>query len=232
MSVVDCVVFDIDDTLYLEREYVRSGFRSVGEWVRRHLGIEDFTELACQAFERGVRRSTFNQVLKQRGIEPDPELIARLVDVYRAHQPDIELEADALTCLEALKGRVALASVTDGPLRSQEAKAATLDLARWMEPIVFTEELGSGFGKPHRRGFELVEKSVDCFGARCLYIADNPAKDFLGPKSLGWRTIRVRREEGLHAAVGSGPDVDAEMPDLGGLSGLIRSLDGPGLGVA
>ncbi len=28
-------VFDLDDTLVLERDYVRSGFRAVGEHVRR-----------------------------------------------------------------------------------------------------------------------------------------------------------------------------------------------------
>ena len=28
--LVDVVVFDLDDTLYLERDYVRSGFRAVG----------------------------------------------------------------------------------------------------------------------------------------------------------------------------------------------------------
>ena len=28
------LVFDIDDTLYLERDYVRSGFGAAGRWAR------------------------------------------------------------------------------------------------------------------------------------------------------------------------------------------------------
>src|SRR5207302_9076607 len=36
-----CVVFDIDDTLYLERDYVRSGFRAVGTWAEQWLRIPD-----------------------------------------------------------------------------------------------------------------------------------------------------------------------------------------------
>ena len=37
-----CVVFDIDDTLYLERDYVLSGFAAVGPWARDWLAIPDF----------------------------------------------------------------------------------------------------------------------------------------------------------------------------------------------
>ena len=42
-----CVVFDVDDTLYLERDYVRSGFRAVGVWASRWLGLSGFAE-RCQ----------------------------------------------------------------------------------------------------------------------------------------------------------------------------------------
>ena len=45
-------------------------------------------------------------------------------------------------------------------------------------------------------------------------MADNPAKDFAGPRSLGWHTVRLRRADGLHAAAPSGPDVDREIVTL------------------
>jgi putative hydrolase of the HAD superfamily len=52
-------------------------------------------------------------------------------------------------------------------------------------------------------------------------VADNPAKDFAGPRSRGWRTVRVRREGSLHAAVASGDDVDAEINGLAELDGAL-----------
>jgi hypothetical protein len=45
-------------------------------------------------------------------------------------------------------------------------------------------------------------------------VADNPAKDFVAPHRLGWRTVRVRRPDSLHADVPSGADVDAEIASL------------------
>jgi putative hydrolase of the HAD superfamily len=211
-----CVVFDVDDTLYLERDYVRSGFRAVGEWARLSLGIEDFSDRAWRAFERGVRRSTFGLVLRECGVEPSPGLVDEMVGVYRSHRPDIELTADSRACLDALQGRVVMAAVTDGPLVSQRTKADALGLRGWMDPLLFTEELGPGFGKPEGRAFELIEEATGRSGPACVYVADNPVKDFGGPKQLGWGTVRVRRPESLHHAIASGADVDGEVRDLSG----------------
>ena len=141
----------------------------------------------------------------------------RLVEVYRSHAPTIEMLADARAWLDGLAPHVALAVVTDGPLASQQAKAEALLLGRWADLIVFTETLGPGRGKPHPAAFEQLEREVGLQGDRCAYVADNPAKDFVAPHRLGWRTVRVRRPGGLHADVPSGDDVDAEIASLADL---------------
>jgi putative hydrolase of the HAD superfamily len=212
-----CVVFDIDDTLYLERDYVRSGFRAVGEWARARLGIADFAERSWRLFEAGVRGSIFDDVLAESGVQPDRALVRALVDVYRTHEPAIEMLPDAADAVGRLRGHVALAALSDGPLESQRAKARALRVGDWAEVTVFTAELGAGFGKPDPRAFELVECRVACGPSGCVYVADNPAKDFAGPRGRGWRTVRVRREGALHAGIDSGSDVDLEVADLVGL---------------
>jgi len=217
------VVFDIDDTLYLERDYVRSGFRAVGAWADRALGVPDLADRAWAAFEDGVRQRIFYVALAGCGVEVTPELIDQLVACYRGHVPDIKLLDDARECLEllSLDAGVVVAVVTDGPLASQQAKARSLGLAAWSQHMIFTEALGAGFGKPSSGAFELLEERLGVRGDRCTYVADNPAKDFVGPRQLGWRTIRVRREHSLHFGVESGDDVDQEMADLSDLSGVI-----------
>lgn len=209
-----CVVFDIDDTLYLERDYVRSGIRAAGAWVRSELGRDDFAERAWLVFEAGVRGRIFDEALSACGVRPTPELVSELVAVYRSHHPDIQMLDDAERCLERLRSRVNLAVVTDGPIDSQRAKAVALGVHTWSQLTVFTSELGDGMSKPHCRAFEMVEEATGCHGEECAYLADNPAKDFLGPRSLGWSTVRVRRPQSLHSAVPSGPDVDLDIPDL------------------
>lgn len=217
-----CVTFDIDDTLYLERSYVRSGFRALDEPVLSMLGVREFSDRAWSAFERGVRGRIFDVALTECGVQPDPAVISELVGLYRRHVPAIELLADARACIVQLAGAgVAMAAVSDGPLESQRAKAEALGLSRWMAPVVLTAALGPGFGKPHPRGFELVA-AEQCGAASHVYVADNPHKDFAGPRQLGWRTVRIRRPLSLHHDVPSGPDVDFEISDLSELAGGLR----------
>jgi putative hydrolase of the HAD superfamily len=215
------VVFDIDDTLYLERDYVRSGFRAVGAWARRTLGVPDLADQAWAAFESGVRATIFNEVLAGAGVEPTPELLARMVAGYREHQPDITLLADARVCLDAAVGTGAVAVITDGPLASQSAKARSLGLATWSQTTILTGELGPGLGKPHPRAFELVEQRLGVDGSQCTYVADNPAKDFVAPHQRGWTTVRVRRPRGLHYGIDGGDDIDHEVADMNDVMALI-----------
>jgi putative hydrolase of the HAD superfamily len=217
------VAFDMDDTLYLERDYVRSGFAAAGTWARRELGVQDLEDRAWAAFEAGVRGRIFDEVLDACGVRDDASVVPRLVDVYRSHAPAIELLDDVRTWLVARPTGVALAVVTDGPMASQRAKAAALGLASWAHPIVFTEALGPGRGKPHPAAFERVEAATGLAAAACAYVADNPAKDFAGPRRRGWRTVRVRRTGSLHAGTRSGDDVDAE---IAGFEALDDALDG------
>jgi putative hydrolase of the HAD superfamily len=217
------VVFDIDDTLYLERDYVRSGFRAVGAWARQVLGLPDFADRAWAAFESGVRDTIFDAALASGGVEVTPELIAQLVACYRDHVPDIKLLDDARACLDLLRlePEVVVAVVTDGPLASQNAKARSLALANWSQDVIFTEALGAGFRKPNTRAFKLVEERLGVSGDRCVYVADNPTKDFVAPHQLGWTTIRVRRPHGLHFGARNGDDIDYEAPDLTNLLALL-----------
>jgi putative hydrolase of the HAD superfamily len=211
------VVFDIDDTLYLERDYVRSGFAAVGAWARAELGVAELSDRAWAAFEGGVRGRILDEALTACGIRANGMLVPQLVDVYRSHTPAIDLLDDVRAWLAAHPADVTLAVLTDGPLVSQRAKAAALGLAEWANPIVFTEELGPGLCKPHPAAFECVEAATGLTGTACAYVADNPAKDFTGPRCRGWRTVRVRRSGSLHAQVASGDDVDAEITGFAGL---------------
>lgn len=219
------LVLDIDDTLYLERDYVRSGFTAVGAWGQRELGVDDLGERAWAAFTAGSRGTIFDEALGAAGVEVTPDLVPRLVDVYRSHTPAIELLADVRAWLDGRAAHIELAVVTDGPRASQRAKAEALLLARWAGHIVFTEELGPGRGKPHPAAFEHLEQVTELSGDRCAYVADNPAKDFVAPRRLGWRTVRVRRPGGLHAGVASGDDVDVEIASLADLDSALAWPD-------
>jgi putative hydrolase of the HAD superfamily len=214
MSGCRCVIFDMDDTLYLERQYVWSGFHAVQSHLMMRFNSGHFAELAWSEFLQGRRGTIFNEALIACGIEPTASLIHELVSVYRHHTPQISLLQDSIDCLEKAKEKFRIGLLTDGPLPSQRAKAKALKLYRWMDVTVFTAELGHGFGKPHPAGFRFIQQCFGCSGPECTYIGDNPIKDFVAAKAMNWTTIRIRRKNGLHEAVKSGADVSREIESL------------------
>ena len=218
-----CAVFDIDDTLYLERDYVASGFQAAGRWAAKWIPIGDFAEQCWRRFAAGQRGSIFDEVLRESGREVDPELVSALVEVYRTHAPSIALAPDAARALKAISHVASIAVISDGPAASQSRKAEALGLSAFAAPIVLTDVLGSEFRKPHPRAFQQVQESRPA-GAY-LYIADNPLKDFAAPKQLGWTTVRVRRPHGLHFTM-ENPQIapDWEMGDCSGLPELLAKL--------
>ncbi len=215
---VRCVVLDLDDTLYLERDYVRSGFRTVARWVEENRGLKGFYETVWGLFEEGRRGRIFDEALVALGDPAAPSTVAEMVTVYRRHAPAIECLPDSREFMARSAARgVALACLSDGPLESQEAKVRALGVERYCSPVILTARYGPGFGKPHARGFVEIEERRGARGAECAYIGDNPAKDLAAPRALGWRTVRVRRPGSLHEGVPSGGDVDVECTDMRGL---------------
>jgi putative hydrolase of the HAD superfamily len=216
------VVFDIDDTLYLERDYVASGLAALEPTVHRRWGVAGFGAVAWAHFVAGRRGDIFDQALRELGIRPAAAEITALVRAYRSHRPAIRLAPDAREALLRLdRAGVPVAIISDGPLASQAAKVAALGLDRFAAAVLLTAWYREArFAKPHPRAYREVAARLGA--GRLAYVADNPGKDFSAPRSLGWRTVRIRRPGGLHCTLSSGADVDHAMPDLGGLHEVLR----------
>lgn len=200
MTELDAIrgwVLDLDDTLYLERDYVRSGFAALGRWMGETRGIVGFEGVANAHFARGARGNIFNLALADLGA--DEALVSTLVDLYREHSPDIRLAADASEFLGSLKGRMPLGIVSDGPFASQSRKITALGLDAVASPVILTEQHGRDFHKPSTRAFHEIEAAWGLSGRSLVYVADNPEKDFQGPHALGWQTIRIVRQDGIHS---------------------------------
>lgn len=219
------IVFDLDDTLYLERDYVLSGLVSVGDWLAREHAIAGFAATAWHHFESGRRDTIFDAALADLGVIASPAFIAELVDVYRTHPPCIALQPDAAAWLAEPPAGTALALLTDGPCASQSRKIAALGLdAGHLWPVVMNDAWGPGYRKPHPRGFDHLQRSHGLSGADCVYVADNAAKDFITPRRLGWRTIQVARPGRLHTALPLTPDHAADRV-IASLAELNRALN-------
>ncbi len=196
MGQYKAVVFDLDDTLFPEREFVRSGFAAVGAWVQAERGIAGFGAAAWRRFEAGERKRAFDEALAELGVASEPGLVEKLVGIYRDHRPQIALFPEAAEVLGALRGRYRLGLLTDGYAVAQRRKIAALGIDPLFDKIVVTDELGRECWKPSRVPFQIVIDALGCTGGECVYVGDNPKKDFVAPNELGWLTVHICRAGG------------------------------------
>jgi len=199
--MITTVIFDLDDTLYDEIDFCRSGFRAAAEHIATlsdaH-GADAVFDMIWACFTAGNRGSTFDVALAELGIPGDSSLIHRLVEVYRTHIPTLTLPPESRRVLEELKNRYTLALLTDGYLPTQRLKVQALGIESYFKAIVYTEELGREHWKPSPLGFQRLLATLGIRPAQATYIADNETKDFIAPNRLGLLTIQVLRPHGLH----------------------------------
>jgi len=227
--VIEGIVLDLDDTLYLERDFVRSGFRRVAEFVERVGVIDADTAFAhlWEGFGGGRRGDAFDSLSSRYSLDGRTS-VTELVGLYRSHRPDIRiLEPQALDALA--RSGIPLAMISDGQLATQSAKIDALDVRDLFSVVVLTGEWGHDFWKPHPRAFEVVETELGLGGGQLAYVADNPMKDFIAPNRRGWLSVRLRTSGQLHyhlEAVDDSAAPSLEVPSLHAVVDMV-SIDSP-----
>lgn len=172
------VVFDLDDTLYNELDFLKSAYRSIALFLEPN----DWKLLYSKMFSLYRNEHNVFEFLKHNyNVE-----IPILLEMYRSHKPDIQMFEGVLELLMAIKhknGRIGI--ITDGRLKTQMAKIESLGIYNYIDKIIISEEIGSE--KPSKLNFKAIEESL--VGTVYYYIADNVKKDFIAPKELGWNTV-------------------------------------------
>lgn len=203
------IVFDLDDTLYLERDFAESGFRAVARHFGERVGGPRFASVCRELLAKGARGNIFDLALTRCEVEPAPDLIAELVTYFRTHPPDIAFCADALRFFRRAPDMLT-GLITDGPRETQLTKISALGLDEMIDHIVVTGEWAKEFSKPHPRAFELIERLTSSSKHDLVYIADNAAKDFIAPRQMGWQTVQIVRPWRIHKGL---PSTPGEAPD-------------------
>jgi FMN phosphatase YigB (HAD superfamily)/predicted ATP-grasp superfamily ATP-dependent carboligase len=187
---VGALIFDLDDTLYGEKEYVRSGFDAV---AAKHPEIADLGKKLWAAFEAG--KLAFDCVLG------DNEVLKKeCLSDYRNHFPKISLYGGVESLFGEIRRRnIKIGIVTDGRPEGQKAKIEALGLEKMVDQIIVTDEIGGAqFRKPCDIAFRIMQKKLDVPFEALVYVGDNPKKDFVAPQALGMKSIWFKNPDGLY----------------------------------
>ncbi len=228
--MITTVVFDLDDTLYDEIEYCKSGFAAVAEFLANTVSSMTETKRISAAFREqfstGNHTKTFNAALDELELSYDDELILELIEVYRRHKPKITLPPDSREALCELSTKYTLALLTDGFLPGQQFKVQALGIEQYFKSIVYTEQLGRESWKPSPVGFEKISQTLEARPENTVYIADNEKKDFIAPNKLGFATIQILRPARLHTSIcgQAGAAAQHTISQISQLSSLLEIL--------
>jgi putative hydrolase of the HAD superfamily len=194
------LIFDLDDTLYDERQYVLSGFAAVAEMGQDTFGWDKSTSLKrmIEILDAQGRGAVFDQWLAEHDALSG-HLVKKCVHVYRHHRPTIEMERDTLALLERLAESYSLYLVTDGHKVVQHRKIEALGIGPMFKKTFITHRYGVRNAKPSIHCFDLIRRAERCEWGEMAYIGDNPAKDFVNLNPLGVVTVRVLT--GVHRSV-------------------------------
>lgn len=186
------VIFDLDDTLYSEKQYVRSGYVKIAEY----LGDKTAAEKLWSYFEQGKR--AIDELLAEIN---RPDLKDKCLEVYRNQMPDITLYDGVAELIGELKSKgVKVGIITDGRVEGQKNKLKALGLDNLVDDIIITDELGGvQFRKPNDISFRIMQCRWKIPFEQMIYVGDNPSKDFKAPRQLGMRWLYFDNPDGLYS---------------------------------
>ena len=185
------VVFDLDDTLYNEVDFLKSAYKEIAIKIAIEINVSNeivYDDMLAYFFNN---KNVFEDILLKYNSCLN---VSELLNLYRKHKPQINLSEDKIEVLNYFKSKnLSLGLLTDGRSVQQRNKIEALNLNQWFTEIVISEEFGSE--KPNINNFKHFE---DMFGSgNYFYIGDNIKKDFVAPNNLNWTTICLK-DKGLN----------------------------------
>lgn len=216
--MVTAVYFDLDGTLFDDRQYVRAGLRHAGKVLADRTGADLTGELLHPYFERGIRDSTFDTVLREHELSID--LVPTLVEAYHDNQAELSPVPETDATLDALADEYQLGLITGG--KNGREKVARLDLNGYFDTVFVSPEYGSS--KRNQDIFIAALDSLAVTATEALYVGDRASLDFPQPNRLGMTTVRVQTGRYADTAATGEAEPDYTITSFGELPAVVDNL--------
>ena len=193
--MIDAVLLDLDDTCFDQREFLAGAFGAVARRAGE-LGVDEdrlrdaLETIAAVGSDRGrIIDQALQAVAASVPVEP-------LVDAFRSYRPArLSPYPGVRENLGRMRRVAPVGLVTNGDPSGQRAKLAALGLDDAFDVVVFSDELGRNFRKPHPAPFCQALRLLGADPDRSFFIGDHPDRDVAGAQHVGMRAIRVQTGE-------------------------------------
>lgn len=200
------IFFDLDDTIYSESIYRQESLKEAAKWVASEGLVPP--ERVCSAFEdilskKGYHyRYLFDDYCLTAGL--GKENIHGMIKAFHSRCPALYPYDDWREfALWAKESNYYTGLITDGHPVYQRQKINSLKLDSIIDEssIIVTEEHFPSMDKNAPEPFLLAMEISKQAGENCMYIGDDPDKDFVWPLRLGWHSIRLKRGSKRHEKI-------------------------------
>ncbi|MCW4048012.1 MAG: HAD-IA family hydrolase [Candidatus Bathyarchaeota archaeon] len=224
MVRVRAVIFDLDNVLYDEQEYIKAAYRNVAIFLSERCCFreEQIYQKLLDDFQKktSLYPHLFDDLLTDLGL--DKQLISDVLKIFSNATVNLELYPGAENLLNELKQqKIRLGLVTNGNVETQRNKVRLLGIEKYFDTILYARELGRENEKPDPEVYRIALQALKANPEEAICVGDNPHTDFIGAKKIGIRTVRLLRGEFKNVRLSAEYEADLEVRNFGELSKII-----------
>jgi len=232
----DCVLFDLDNTLYSYEPAHVSALDAVKTKVTKNFNLNEQTfndafEKAKELTKNQLRNTAashsrllyMQKMLELLGLGSQVLFALDLEQTYwRTFLANATLFSSAKDFLDDLRlNSIPTAIVTDLTAQVQFRKIIYFGLDHYFDCIVTSEEAGQE--KPHAAPFKLALEKLQPKGQAIWMVGDNPKKDIGGAKSAINAVTFQKMHQGVQLGVGD-DSPDCSFEDFSELRSLLHKI--------
>ena len=198
------IFFDVDDTLYNQREPFIKAFETVFSDIKdidlekfyrdRHRFSDEVFEKSCKG-EITMEEMYIYRISKaflEQGIIIEDSKALDFQYEYSKNQGNIEISHTMKNILDFCNdNNIGMGIITNGPFEHQMKKIKTLEIDKWIKQdnIFISEKVG--YLKPEKEIFEMARKV--CLDSDIYYVGDSFKNDIEGANGAGFKTVWLNR---------------------------------------
>mgnify|MGYP001237096554 FL=1 len=215
------IIFDLDDTLFDEKKFRVMNIKKILSFfllrkINSNYKINKFIKFNYLQ-SKIYNNSYLTNLSKKLSIKVKKNDI---LELFNSTPKEKYVSQEDILLLKLLKKKkIKIGLITDGNYIRQFNKIYDAGIIKLFDKIIINSSEKKK--KPNKLSFKKMLSYYNVNPNQALYVGDNPNKDFLGPKSLGIKTIRVFKGKYKHLKKNKFFEADKKINKLTDLKKIL-----------
>ncbi len=217
------IIFDLDDTLYLEKLYIYQGFLETAKYLGQHTRLEPvrlYLDLV-NLLKTGSRR-VFDDLKEKWKFKIES---TELVTIYRNAARRLRLLPDVEEGCRVLKeNKHHLILITNGDSETQWKKVKAMNLEKMFDLVLVADDFGREYWKPSAKLLEKIRENAGPVKKNDLVVG-NGTDDLEFAQNAGIEFVYMKRPRQLKTIEGYRGKTITNLLELHALPGFLSFED-------